>query len=168
MAMLIGFAIIVAVVLGWVAVVIYNDINPLNHRLHEAEANIEVAMQKRNNLANALLEVAARYSNHEALIQLRVSKDRRHAGYYQRAGQAIVFVTQLATNFPALRADQTYLHLMDDLRGLETELQSRYETYNGYARDYNARRTRFPAILFADVLNFRKAIYLDPSMWHPR
>lgn len=165
---LLGFAVL-GVVIIWSGIVIYNQVNPLSHQLQEAEANIEVAMQKRNTLANALLDVAERYAGHEKVIHFRVSKDRRTAGHYQRAGQAIVFVAQLAaTTFPALKADQTYLRLMDDLRSLESELQSRYETYNGHAREYNAKRASFPAILFADILRFPRAIYLDPSLWHPR
>lgn len=165
---IIVFSFFMLIVAVWAGIVIYNDVNPLWHRLHEAEANIEVAMQKRMTLADALLDVAERYAGHEKVIHLRVSKDRRAGGHYQQAGQAIVFVTQLATTFPALNADQTYLRIMDDLRALENELQLRYETYNSSAREYNAKRTKFPAIAFADILNFPKATYLDPSLWHPR
>ncbi len=156
--------VILAIIFAWSAIVIYNKVNPLKHRLNEAEANIEVMMQKRMNLAEALLDVAERYAGHEKLIHLRMSRDRRD---YQRTKQAILFVTQLVTTYPALKADQTYMRLMNELQSLEAELQSRYETYNSHAREYNQTRTSFPAILFANVLSFSKANYLEPSLWHP-
>jgi LemA protein len=164
-----ALSLVLIVGLGRAVMRFYNDINPLSHRLHESEANTEVSMQKLVRLSNGLIDIASRYATHEGLIHLQISKDRKDAArYYQRSRQTIALIAQLATQFPMLKADTTYLQLMTDVRSLETELQMRYEAYNAVAREYNSRRTTFPSVLFAAMLRLRKAPYLDPSLWYPR
>jgi LemA protein len=151
---------------------IYNSINPLWHRLDEARANIEVVMHKRTQLTNRLVEVAARYVGHEKLIHLQISSDRTRAGQVATAGmgqsgQVMTFFAGLAANFPELKADQTFRQLMSDLTVLETEVQNRYELYNSNAKEYNALRTSLPTYIYASILGFEKANYLEPSLWYP-
>ncbi|HWD41739.1 MAG TPA: LemA family protein [Fimbriimonas sp.] len=171
--------IIVALMIGigwWLlasAIRVYNSINPLRHGTDEAEANIEVSMQKRINLANNLLDVAERYAGHEKMIHLRIADQMSNIGgrrepVYVQTKNAMTIVAAMAARYPALKADQTYTRLMDDYSRLESDLQVKYEQYNSNARSYNALRASFPAILFVDLFGFKPVKYLDPSMWHPR
>jgi LemA protein len=169
MEVLLIFVLVVALIV--VGVIVYNDLNPLWHKLDEAKANIEVVMHKRTQLTNRLVEVAGRYVGHEQMIHLQISADRARAGQAANAGmgptgQAMTFFTGLAASFPDLKADQTYRQLMGDLTVLETEVQNRYEVYNNNSKEYNARRTSLPNYIFASTLGFEQAKYLDPSLWY--
>jgi LemA protein len=149
-------------------IIIYNDVNPLWHRLDEARANIEVVMHKRTQLTQRLVEIASRYVGHEQLVHLQISSDRTRVGRlpFVQPGQAMIFFAGLAANFPDLKADQTYLRLMGDLTVLEGEVQNKYEVYNANAREYNARRASLPTLLYAGALGFTVAKYLEPSLWY--
>ena len=144
-----------------VGVKVYNQISPLWHRIDEASANIDVIMNKRNELTRRLSDIAGRYVGHERLVQLQVSSDRNRA--LAPAGQTTIFFAGLAASFPELRADQTYLRLMNELTALEGEVQSKYEIYNATAREYNATRASIPALLFVGLMGFTQARYLEPS-----
>jgi LemA protein len=162
MEVFLGLLLAVAVV--GLGIKVYNDLSPLWHRIEEAAANIEVVLNKRIQLTNRLSEIAGRYVGHERLIHLQISADRARAGRALRqGGQGINFFTGLASSFPELRADQTYLRLMTDLSSLEGEVQNRYELHNSRAREYNAKRSSLPTLLYAGFLGFNIVRYLDPS-----
>ena len=159
-------AAIVAVVQG---ISIYNKLNPLREGLKEAEGNIEVVMHKVAGLTEKLVALATRYGFHEQNIHLQISHDRRKAqeSIFQRTMQAITMISGFADNFPTLKADQTYLRLMDDLTRLSGETQQKYEDYNHRAKVYNTERTGFPAVIMSGMLGFTKASYLNPTRWYP-
>ena len=81
MGMLILFVVVVlvgAIAWGWAQM--YNQVNPLWHRINETAANIEVVLNKRLQLINGLTEIASRYVGHEQLVHLQVSADRAQVG----------------------------------------------------------------------------------------
>lgn len=151
---------------------IYNTINPLKHSADEAEANIEVVMHKRVNLSQRLVAIAERYAGHEKLIHIHIadsfSAGRPAQSPFAQSKNAVAVVAGLAMQYPALKADQTYLRLMDDISSLDSQLQSKYEQYNNVAKSYNALRASFPAVLFSSFFGFEQLRYLDPTMWYPR
>lgn len=166
MELLLLLVMLAAVTAG--GVIIYNDVNPLWHRLDEARANIEVVMHKRTQLTQRLVEIASRYVGHEQLVHLQISNDRSRVGRGApgSAAQTMIFFAGLAASFPDLKADQTYLRLMGDLTILEGEVQTKYEFYNATAREYNAKRASLPTLLYAGFLGFTAAKYLEPSLWY--
>lgn len=148
---------------------IYNKLNPLREELKEAEGNIEVVMHKVKDLTEKLVALATRYGFHEQNIHLQISADRRKAqeSIFQRTMQAITMVSGFADSFPTLKADHTYLRLMDDLTRLSGETQQKYEDYNRRAKVYYTERTGFPAVVMSGMLGFTKASYLNPTRWYP-
>jgi LemA protein len=116
----------------------------------EFASNIQVAMQKRRDLASRVIDIAAGFSDHEKLIHIKVSSD-----------QSIASLSALGQNFPELKANQTYLHLMRQLEELETYISKKRELYNGAARAYNTYRSSFPALLIANKVKFDPAPYYD-------
>lgn len=167
LALLVFVALLIAAAVHGISV--YNKLNPLREELREGEGNIEVCMHKVANLTEKLVELAARYGFHEQNIHLQISQDRRKAqeSIYQRTLQAITLISGFADNFPSLKADQTYLRLMDDLDRLSGETQQKYEDYNRRAKIYNTERTGFPAVITSGLLGFTKASYLNPTRWYP-
>ena len=125
-----------AVTAAVMGISVYNKLNPLREELKEAEGNIEVVMHKVKDLTEKLVALATRYGFHEQNIHLQISADRRKAqeSIFQRTMQAITMISGFADNFPTLKADQTYLRLMDDLTRLSGETQQKYEDYNRRAK----------------------------------
>ena len=78
MEMVIFFVFVGAIVWGWAH--IFNQVNPLWHRVNETAANIEVVLNKRLQLINSLTAIASRYVGHEQLVHLQVSADRAQVG----------------------------------------------------------------------------------------
>lgn len=166
-ALFTSFVIVAALgaIFAWVT---HNNLNQFWHHTNEARANIEVVLNKRRMLTARLIEIAGQYVGHERLIHLQVSADRTRAGQVAatgagQAGPAIAFFAGLAADFPALRADQTYLRLMSELTILEGEVQNRYEIFNAAARKYNEARMSLPTVLLAGSLGFNSIPYLEPT-----
>ena len=72
----IGLPLAIFIVLGvggWL-IMQYNQLQSLSQEIHESHANIMVAMKKRLDLANKLIEITANYADHEKMVQLGVGK----------------------------------------------------------------------------------------------
>ena len=138
-----------------------NRLAPLRERITETACNIKTCIQKRNRLVKQLLNVATTYAKHERELHERISADFNATP--QMACQSIAYVSHLMNTFPELRADRTYMRLMQDLSNLESELQQKVEEHNARARDYNSIRSSFPHHLFAFGSGFEVAQYLDTT-----
>ena len=163
---LLFWIIVLAVVAAVVLAKSYNSLQSLANRVKEAGSNIKVMLKKRLELANRLIDIASGYGSHEKLVHLKVSQDMAAgisslAQSYRESSQALTYVSQLADKFPELKADRTYLQLMDDLKVIEGELQSKRETYNAFVRDYNIKRTSIPAVFYSRAMGFNTAPFLD-------
>ena len=153
------------VVLGYL-ISLYNGLHKASERVREAHANIVVSMKKRIDLANKLIDIASSYGDHEKLTHIAVAQadgggDAAVIAASSQAAGAVQTVLKLATQYPALRASETYNLLMSQLEKVEANLQERRETYNGIVRGYNERIGGIPANLIAPTLGFRKAPYFN-------
>jgi len=163
---LVVWAIVIVIVIGVVWVINYNRLQSLANLVKEASSNIKVMMKKRVDLTNRLIDIAAGYGSHEKLVHIKVSQDMATgmsslAQSYHKSNQALTYVSRLADNFPELKADRTYLRLMDELKIIEGDLQSKREFYNGYVRNYNTKRSSIPAAFFSGAMGFTAAPFLD-------
>lgn len=145
---------------------LYNGLQKASEGVREAHANIVVSMKKRIDLANKLIDIAKSYGDHEKLTHIAVSQadsggDAAVIAASSQAAGAVQTVLKLATQYPALRASETYNLLMSQLEKVEANLQERRETYNGIVRGYNERIGGIPANLIAPSLGFRKAPYFN-------
>ncbi len=146
---------------GWL-VYQYNSIQSLFQGIKESHSNIQVAMKKRLDLANKLMEIAANYADHETMTHLGVAKLESPAGLDGEDRRGILGSFQnFARNYPALQANETYQVLMDQLEDIEVGLQRRRETYNRSVREYNTSISTIPMVFVADSLGFGSMPYFD-------
>ncbi len=158
--------ILLVIVIGVVGANNYNSLQSLANLVKEASSNIKVMLKKRVDLTNRLIDISAGYASHEKLIHIKMSQDMAEglsslAQSYSKSNQALTYVSRLADNFPELKADHTYLRLMDELKVIEGDLQSKREIYNAFARNYNTKISSMPAALFSGALGFTAAPFLD-------
>jgi LemA protein len=155
---------IVLAVGGWF-VYQYNQLQSLSQQIQESHSNILIALKKRLDLANKLLEIAANYADHEKMTQLGVAKleslpstvDASNSPTEGLFGQFMV----MSRAYPELQANQTYQILMQQLEQIENELQGKRETYNVKVRSYNTNRTTIPMVFLSEQIGFHAAPYFD-------
>lgn len=65
--------------------------------------------------------------------------------------------------YPVLQAPTGFLNLMNDLKGLESEILVQRNAYNEVAMDFNQYIRTFPRNLFAQLFGFEKVGYFKSS-----
>lgn len=144
----------------------YNRLQVGSEGIREAHSNIIVSMKKRIDLANKLIDIASAYGDHEKLTHISIARadgaaDTAVIAASAQAAGAVQSVLKLATHHPELRASETYNLLMQQLEGVETNLQDRRERYNALVREYNSQLSQIPTNLYAPALGFRAAPYFN-------
>lgn len=142
---------IIAVVLMFWLIVIYNNLQRMMQAIREQHSNILASLKKKMDLANQIIDIASGYGEHEKLTHISI-------GQSQNAMQELLALGQ---SYPQLRANETYQNLMNQLENLEQSILERREKYNAYVRHYNSYRNAFPQILIASKLSFEIVSYFE-------
>ena len=165
-------------VLAIVLVSIYNRLVKNRNQYKNAYAQIDVQLKRRYDLIPNLVETAKGYLDHERETLEGVIKARGNAvdaaGGAARTpgdpeamkklseaegalGAALGRLFALNEQYPNLKADQTMLALMEDLRSTENRIAFARQAFNDAVNTYNISRESFPAILFAGTFGFSPA-----------
>jgi LemA protein len=122
----------------------YNKLQGLAQDIHEAHSNTMVSMKKRVDLANKLIDIASSYSDKEQLTQITIAQNESVQGAIaasQQVDGAINRIISMSRAYPELRANETYQLLMEQLGGIEDDLQAKRELYNASVKKYNTKCT---------------------------
>ncbi len=77
---------------------------------------------------------------------------------------AISRLLAIAENYPNLKADQTYIRLMDEMAGTENRIAVARREYNNRVGAYNIKVRTIPAAWFASAFGFEaKKSYSEVS-----
>ncbi len=147
----------------------YNTLRRLAEDVKEARSNIKVAVGRKTQLVNDLTALVLRYHQDEQLVMLKVSEDTTVASLqsmYQRAGTVLSTIHGMAQRFPELKSSAQFGQLMASIGDCESGIQAARMAYNAGAKEYNVRRGSFPHLLYAAVLGFQAATYLDFDEMH--
>lgn len=162
---LIKFAIVIAILLGIVALLGYNALRALSENIREAWSNIGVVSKKQASLVNQLIDVVKGYQESEKLVMLKVSDDLNSttqvAQLHQQTSSIIAAANGLAQRFPDLKADQQYQRLIDSIQQCEVDLENARGRYNHHVKLYNVKRNSIPHVFYAGVIGFKTAPYLE-------
>lgn len=143
--------IVIIAILIW-AVKSYNILQADKQAIIEQASNIQVAQQKRRDLATRVLEIAKGFGDHEKLTHLKISSNQE---------ASVNSLAALSQSFPQLKANETYVQLMRQLEDLENDIANKREAYNATVKRYNCYRSSFPNMLVANQLNFEAAPYYN-------
>jgi len=165
--------IVLAVVaaVGLYVIVIFNRLVRARNLVREGWSGIDVQLRRRSDLIPNLVEVVKSYAAHERSLFDDIAKKRSTA---MRAlgvpGKAVAEselqaslrqLIALAEAYPALKANQNFLKLQDQLAELEDQLQMARRYYNGAARDFNIAIQSFPDVLVARTARFVEAAFFQ-------
>ena len=165
-----GFLIgLVAVILiiGVAVISLYNTIVTKHETITAKWAQVENQLQRRNDLIPNLVNSVKGYAAHEKTVFEDVTKARSQwAGAsnlddkVKAAGQMDAALSRLllvVENYPQLKADQTFLQLMDELSGTENRIAVERMRYNDAVRDFNITVRRFPSNVVAGMFGYKPA-----------
>ncbi len=167
---LIAFILIVAII-ALPVMVTYNQLVSLREQVDLSWSQIETQMQRRADLIPNLVNTVKGYAKHEKEIFEYVADARaKLAGARTRSDQiranreldiALSRLLAIAENYPQLKADQTFMRLMDELAGTENRIAVARIRYNEAVRNYNVAIKRFPTNLIARIFGFEEQPYFE-------
>jgi LemA protein len=164
----------VLIVLGIVIVVIalsfisvYNGIVSKHETISASWAQVENQLQRRNDLIPNLVSSVKGYAAHEKTVLEDITNARsqwakastldekvKAAGAVDTALARLLLVVE---NYPNLKADQTFLKLMDELSGTENRIAVERMRYNEAVKDYNVTVRMFPGNVIARIAGYKAA-----------
>lgn len=176
MTLLILLAIVVVV--GFMAVGIYNGLVTARNAYKNAFSQIDVQLQRRYDLIPNLVETAKTYMQHErqtleavtaargaAMSGLAAAKNNPGdpAAMQQLAGGETQLTATLgrlfavAESYPDLKANQNMMQLSEELTSTENKIAFARQAYNDGVMFYNNKREVFPSSVVANMFAFAPA-----------
>lgn len=168
---LIILAVIVLLPLIFV-VLTYNTLVRLKNHIRDAWSNIDTELKRRYDLIPNLVATVKGYAAHEKEVfervtQLRTRCQANTGSVREQSGDEKQLVTALqqllavVENYPALKADQHFLALQQELVNTEDRIQAARRFYNGNVRDYQNTCQTFPSVMVAGLFGFQPGEYFD-------
>ena len=152
------------VVLG--AIIFFTQYNSLIRKkvaVDEAFAQIEVQLQRRNDLIPNLVETVKGYAAHESSTFEKVVQARAAATSAQGVNevaaadgmltQALRGLLAVAENYPDLKASANFLSLQEELSATENKVGFARQYYNDSVRTLNTAIEVIPGRFFAGMAN---------------
>lgn len=175
---LLGGFIVIALMVVFFVIGIYNGLIRLKNRFKNAYAQIEVQLNRRYDLIPNLVETAKGFMKHEQetlekVIQARnqahkinidLGKDPGNADLMAKMKSAEGTLTKsmggffaLAERYPDLKSDSTMVNLMEELTSTENKIAFARQAFNDAVMNYNIKREEFPGNIIAGMFNFQAA-----------
>ena len=165
-AFLIGLVTVI-VIAAFGLVSAYNGIVTKHETITARWAQVENPLQRRNDLIPNLVNTVKGYAAYEKGVFEAVTNARS-----QWAGAATVEdkvkaasaidsaigrLLAVVENYPSLKADQSFLKLMDELSGAENRIAVERMRYNDSVKEYNITVRTFPGNVISGMFGFKTA-----------
>ena len=165
--------VIIVLVLLW-AMSAYNGLVTLRNPVKNGWAQIDVQLKQRADLIPNLVETVKGYAAHESNVFTQVTQAR--AGVIQAAqsgdvqqriqaenqlSRALVNLQATAEAYPQLQANQNFMDLQGQLKGLEEKIAYARQFYNDVVQKYNTKIEVVPTNIIAGLFHFEQAAYFQ-------
>lgn len=151
----------VIVLLGLFVLTQYNGLVRKKVAVDEAFAQIEVQLQRRNDLIPNLVETVKGYASHEQetfdkVVKARAASTAAHGVTDVSAAdgmltQALRGLLAVAENYPDLKASSNFLSLQEELAATENKVGFARQYYNDSVRTLNTAIEVVPGRFFAGL-----------------
>lgn len=165
------WVIIIVVVIGVVAALMYNKLVTVRNRVRNAWHQIDVQLKRRYDLVPNLVETVKGYASHEKEVFERVTEARAKAMGASSVGETseannmltatLKSLFAVAEAYPELKANQNFLRLQEELTSTENKIAFARQFYNDVTMQYNTSIQKIPFNLIASLFNFKIADYWE-------
>lgn len=171
MGLLIGLVIVVVLIITYV--VLYNGLQTAKVNTEEAWSQIDVQLQRRNDLIPNLVNTVKGYAKHEKetfeevvalrnkIVSLPTDAHEEKMELSNQLTDALKSIFALAENYPDLKASQQFLQLQEELTNTENKIAYSRQLFNSSAALYNQKLVTFPSNLIAKIHHMTKVNYLE-------
>lgn len=145
----------------------YNRGVSLRNYVQEAFATMDVYLKKRWDLVPNLIEIVKNYAKHEKSLLEEITKLRTKSyGELTEAekletntqlGRQLSKIVAVAENYPDLKANQSYMLLMQQMTAVEEDIANARKYYNGTVREFNTFRDIFPTNIVCRLFGWQRA-----------
>ena len=148
-----------------------NQLVVLEENTDAAWAEIDNQLQRRSDLIPNLVETVKGFASQEKEVFTNIANARAKlagAGSVQETAEgynelqgALSRLLVVVENYPALKSDQNFIRLQDELAGTENRLAVSRKRYNDSVRDFNRRIRMFPSSIIAGSLGLEMREYFE-------
>jgi len=166
-----GVIVLILAIAGMSLAGIYNRLVAQDQQVKAAWAQVQNVLQRRADLIPNLVETVKGYATHEKEVFENVAEARsRLAGATSpreaaaaNAGltSALGRLLAIAENYPALKANENFIRLQDELAGTENRIAVERMRYNEAVQAFNTSIKRFPTNFLARMLGFSEKEYFE-------
>lgn len=170
MLLILGSCLLLLLILIVVFIALYNRLVKSRNLVQSAFADIDVNLTKRFVLVPNLVAITKNYAQYESSLLEKLVQERSGTGAIQetssldeKMSNAFKKMSIVVENYPELKADHTFLKLMEDLGQIEDYLLYARRFYNGTTRVYNTDIQSFPAVIIAKLFGFKQLPFYEVS-----
>jgi len=163
--------IIVAVLIGFFLVSLYNKLVAYKNNRENAFADIDVQLKQRHDLIPQLVSSVKGYMDHESGVLTRVTEARSKAinatsidgkiAAEQELGAALQGLQIQVEAYPDLKASSNFLQLQNEISDVENKLAAARRYFNSATREFNVAVQSFPSNLIAGMFGFHTEKMFD-------
>jgi LemA protein len=158
--------IIVALLVGSSFISRRNQMAIKREAVNATWAQVDVVLQRRNDLIPNLVETVKGFAQHEEEVFGEIAKARSaylnattpadKIAANSRLEASLAKVLVLTENYPQLKSNENFLRLQDELAGTENRIAVERRRYNEAVQDYNTYIALFPNSLIASMSGFTR------------
>lgn len=157
------FALIIIILLVIWFIFIYNGLVRKKNYIKEAWASIDVQLKRKTNVLTNLVDTIKMQTKYESetlekIISMRsqmLSNNKNEAmEANDKISKMIPSIMAVSENYPDLKSNQSFLHLMDDIKNVEDKIAYARTRYNTTVVDYNSTVQSFPTLFVAKTFGF--------------
>lgn len=171
---LFGLILIIAIIIvaWWIGT--RNDFVRLKNKVEEAWAMIDVYLKKRYDLIPNLVETVKGFAKHESETLEKVVAARNIAMNAATPNERVeaekglssslrTFFSAVHESYPQLQTNANFLDLQNQLKSIESELESSRRYYNGVVKSFNTKLEIFPANIVGNRMgeDYKKRPYFE-------
>ena len=163
---ILGIPVLILIILAIIVIAIYNSLVTTQKQVDNAWAQIDVQLKRRADLIPNLVETVKGYAKFEQKVLTEVTKARtailsaktpkESAKGENMLSGALKTIFAVAEAYPALKANESFLKIQEELSSTENKVAFSRQFYNDMVMKWNTMIATFPTTIIASMFGKKK------------